>query len=270
MYSLAFEQRKWPKKHDYLVEQFEPLNVRDVLGYISAYHCDNRLPWSPPTHPHLTVVPRKRSPVRWYFLCPVCGRRCEDLFPPYLGATKDLKCRICSNLIYASQRHGKRHPLRKELTPRKRITQQRRQARYERASARNQRNADRMLQESRSEEYPDYDFPAIRRALESAIGGIRNIELDREANPPIRPLPGFSQSETERLLEKVKATMKDLAENAKSKKIREEFRKELRDRGWGYEEPKPEPVPLESPHRPGSNLFNLLKLPNVPPQNPAT
>jgi len=252
MYGLAFEQRKWPKKHDYLVEQFEPLNVRDVLGYISVYHADNRLPWNPPSHPHLTVVPRKRSPVRWYFLCPVCGRRCEDLYPPYLGATKDLKCRICSNLIYASQRHGKRHPLRKELTPRKRITQQRRQARYERASARNQRNADRMLQESQSEEYPDYDFKAIRKALETAIGGIQNMEADREANPPVQPLPGFSQLETERMLEKVKATMRDLAENAKSKKIREEARKELRDRGWGYEEPKPERVELKdktlSPH----------------------
>jgi len=164
--------------------------------------------------------------------------------------------------------------LRKELTPRKRITQQRRQARYERASARNQRDTDRMLQESRSEEYPDYDFPAIRRALETAIEGIRNMEFVEEPNPPIRPLPGFSQSETERLLEKVKATMKDLAENAKSKKIREEFKKELRERGisYGEETPNdfPEPVPLESPHRPGSNLFNLLKLPDVPAPKPAS
>ena len=96
------------------------------------------------------------------------------------------------------------------------------------------------------------------------------MEFVEEPNPPIRPLPGFSLSETKRLLEKVKATMKDLAENAKSKKIREEFRKELRERGWGYEEAKPEPVPLESPHRPGSNLFNLLKLPNVPAPKPAS
>ena len=78
------------------------------------------------------------------------------------------------------------------------------------------------------------------------------MEFVEEPNPPIRPLPGFSLSETEGLLEKVKATMKDLAQNAKSKKIREEFRKELRDRGWSYEEPKPEPVELKpetlSPH----------------------
>jgi len=96
------------------------------------------------------------------------------------------------------------------------------------------------------------------------------MEVDREANPPIRPLPGFSLSETEGLLEMVKATMKDLAQKAKSKRVRNMCKKEMRDRGWGYEEPKPEPVPLESPHRPGSNLFNLFQLPNVPPQNPAT
>jgi len=96
------------------------------------------------------------------------------------------------------------------------------------------------------------------------------MEFVEEPNPPIRPLPGFSLSETEGLLEKVKATMKDLAQNAKSKKIREEFKKELRERGWGYEEPKPEPVLLESPHRPGSNLFNLLKLPNAPAPKPAS
>ena len=267
--NLAFEQRKWPKKHDYLVEQFDPLNVRDVLGYISAYHCDNRLPWSPPTYPHLTVVPKKRPPIRWYFLCPVCQRRCEDLYPPYLGATKDLKCRICSNLIYASQRHGRQHPLRKTLTPRKRVSRQKSQARFEKIEARQKEKTRKLLQENQSEDVA-YDFPAIRRALETAIGGIKDMEVDREANPPILPLPGFSQTETERMLEKVKATMKDLAENAKSKKIREEARKELRDRGWGYEEPKPEPVPLENPHRPGSNLFNLFQLPNVPPQNPAT
>jgi len=238
MYNLAFEQRKWPKKHAYLVEQFEPLNVRDVLGHITTFHAQNRLPWNPPGLPHLTVVPRTRQPVRWYFLCPACNRKCEDLYPPYLGATKDLKCRICSNLIYASQRYGTRHPLRKILTPRKRITEQKRIARYEKVSARNRKNVDRILQESRSREYPDYDFPAIQRALESAIGGVRNMEFVKEPNPPIQPLPGFSQAENEALFEKVKATFEDLAENAKSKKVRNMAKKELRDRGWGYEERK--------------------------------
>ena len=96
------------------------------------------------------------------------------------------------------------------------------------------------------------------------------MEFVKEPNPPIRPLPGYSQSETEKLLEEVKVTMMDLAENAKSKRVRNMCKKELRDRGWVSEEPKPEPVLLESPHRPGSNLFNLLKLPNVPAPKPAT
>ena len=96
------------------------------------------------------------------------------------------------------------------------------------------------------------------------------MEFVEEPNPPIRPLPGFSQSETERLLEKVKATMKDLAQNAKSKRVRDMCKKELREHGWGSEEPKPEPVPLESPHRPGSNLYSLLKLPNAQAAKPAS
>jgi len=70
------------------------------------------------------------------------------------------------------------------------------------------------------------------------------MEFVEEPNPPIRPLPGFSQSETERLLEKVKATMKDLALNAKSKRVRDMCKKELRERGWVSEEPKPESVEL--------------------------
>jgi len=96
------------------------------------------------------------------------------------------------------------------------------------------------------------------------------MEFVKEPNPPIRPLPGFSQAENEALYEKVKATFEDLAQNAKSKRVRDMCKKELRDRGWGYEEPKPEPVLLESPHRPGSNLFNLLKLPNAPAPKPAS
>jgi hypothetical protein len=173
-------------------------------------------------------------------------------------------------LIYASQRHGKRHPLRKTLSSRKRVSRQKYQARFEKIEARQREKTQRLLNKETPSEYPNYDFPAIQRAMEAAIGGIKNMEVDREANPPLRSLPGFPESKIERMLEKVKATMKDLAENGKSKKIKEEFKKELRDRGWGYEKPKPEPVELESPHRPGSNIFNLLKLPNVPAPKPAS
>ena len=81
MYSPAFERQKWEKRHDFLIEQFDPVNIRDILGYIPARHVNNRLPWSPSNHPHLTVIPRRCGcMVRWFFLCPACGRRCEDLF----------------------------------------------------------------------------------------------------------------------------------------------------------------------------------------------
>lgn len=246
MYSPAFERQKWNKKHDYLVEQFDPVNVRDILGHIPAHNANHYLSWSPPSHPDLTVVPRKCGcMVRWFFECPSCRRRCEDLYPAYLGDTKNLKCRICSGLIYASQRFSKRHPLRKTLTPRKRLTEQRRLARYEKVSARNRKNVDGILQDIRSKEYPDYDYDAIRKALETAIGGIKNMEFVKEPDPPIRPYPGYSQAESEALFEKVKATMMDLAKNAKSKKVREQARKELRDRGLISEEPKPEPEELK-------------------------
>jgi len=150
MYSLAFEQRKFPKKHDYLVEDYvqvlPPLNVRDILGSLPPHNATNYLPWNPPTHPHLTVVPitaipKTHPPRRWYFLCPVCDRRCEDLFPAYLGDTHNLKCRKCSGLIYASQRYkNKHHPLRKVLTSKKRISEQKKLARSGKRSAKNGRN----------------------------------------------------------------------------------------------------------------------------------
>lgn len=217
-----------------------------------------------------SIVPRKcGAVVRWFFLCPACGRQCEDLF----DVSGSLKCRTCSNLIYASQRHGKRHPLRKELTPRKGVSQQKSMARFQQIEARQKEETRRMHQESQSE-YPDYDFPAIRKFLETAIGGITEMEINTGTNPLVRPYPGFSQSESEGLLKKVKATFEDLAQNAKSKRVRGQAKKEMRERGISYGEEtandSPEPVPLESPHRPGSNLFNLLKLPNVPAPNPAS
>lgn len=61
MYSLAFGKRKWPKKHDFLVEELEPLNVRDVLGYLTAHRAQKLLSWSPPTHPHLYCSQEMRS-----------------------------------------------------------------------------------------------------------------------------------------------------------------------------------------------------------------
>jgi len=78
----------------------------------------------------------------------------------------------------------------------------------------------------------------------------------------------------EALGRKAEGILKDLALNSKSKRVQNRCRIILKKRGISYEEEtandSPEPVPLESPHRPGSNLFNLLKLPNVPALKPAS
>src|SRR5262249_55664093 len=53
----------------------------------------------------------------------------ETLFIPPNASDGDWRCRSCWNLIYASQRYGRRHPLRRVLTSRKLATRVREQAR---------------------------------------------------------------------------------------------------------------------------------------------
>jgi len=97
------------------------------------------------------------------------------------------------------------------------------------------------------------------------------MEFVEEPNPPIQPLPGFSKAENEALFEEVKATMLDLAENAKSKRVRNMAKKELRDRGLLPQEPKPKPEPagqtladnkalLDSIHIPEEQIEYLKKM----------
>jgi hypothetical protein len=128
MITAAFERQKWPKRHEHLVEECvvagRVLHVNDVLSYLSGWHRQFIRSWNPPTHPWLTVVPRMAGPLRrWWFLCPRCTNRCETLYVTPSAHQDDWRCRWCWNLIYASQRHGFRHPLRRVSTPRKKITQ---------------------------------------------------------------------------------------------------------------------------------------------------
>ena len=196
METLAFEQHKWPKKHDYLVEECEPLNIRWVLGYLTAYHAQYFLPWSPPSHPNLTIVPRRCGRiVRWFFQCPCCGRRCEDLFPAYLGDRDNLKCRICSNLIYASQRYGHRHPLRKKLTSRKRISRQH-------SVIRQERKMERAMKKHKTLTPPDGLPQSDKAGVEGKswlddfaerLGPTTFIVTHpRPEEPAIKPYPGFT------------------------------------------------------------------------------
>jgi len=44
---------------------------------------------------------------RWWFLCPVCFRRCRILYQP--PSQSVFACRICHNLSYQSQQEGKNY-----------------------------------------------------------------------------------------------------------------------------------------------------------------
>jgi hypothetical protein len=124
MMSPGFLLRKWPKRHEHLVEDLvaarRVLHVADVLPELTGWHRHVIRSWNPPSHPRLTLVPRQGGPFRrWWWLCPACRRRCESLYtlPDSVGEGWR-----CHGLIYASQRHGSRHPLRRVLTRRKRIS----------------------------------------------------------------------------------------------------------------------------------------------------
>jgi hypothetical protein len=62
--------------------------------------------WEPQEH-RLQLLPTEPTygGVRWWFLCPQCGRRCGVL---YLQRTAPLPwaCRLCSGLVYRSQLEG--------------------------------------------------------------------------------------------------------------------------------------------------------------------
>src|SRR5438128_2671402 len=143
MISAAFLLRRWPKRHDHLVEECvaarQALHVGDVLPHLTGWHGHVIRSWNPPTRPYLTLVPRMAGPFRrWWFLCPRCRRRCEALYAMPGASREDWQCRLCHRLIYASQRYGFRHPLRRVLTHRKRTTRRKDVLRAERRMARRQ------------------------------------------------------------------------------------------------------------------------------------
>jgi hypothetical protein len=125
----AFDRQKWPKRHENLVEDCiakgSALHVDEVLPYLKLSGWQHQIisRWNPPMHPSLTLVPQMGGPFRrWWFLCPRCRRRCEALYIPPGVLRDDWRCRICHGLIYAVQRYGYRHPLRRVRTYRKKMT----------------------------------------------------------------------------------------------------------------------------------------------------
>ncbi len=138
MPSLGFLRNKWPKRHEFLVEQCQALHVSEVLPYLHRLNLkliDTYLTLS--THPYLRVVPRRGGIFKkWYFSCPRCRRPTETLYVPPGQRGYDRRCRVCWSLVYSSQRFGFRHPLRKKLTYRKRVTRLKLIRRQERSRSR--------------------------------------------------------------------------------------------------------------------------------------
>src|SRR5262252_7042986 len=135
MLTGGFLRQMWPKWHEHLVEECEALHVNDVLWSIQPSQLATRWEWTIPGPLTVRLVARRAGPFkRWWIVCPRCGRRRDALYLPP-GRTR-WACRDCHDLIYASQRHGFRHPLRKVLTHRKRISLRREVYRQARWSAR--------------------------------------------------------------------------------------------------------------------------------------
>jgi len=126
---------RWPKTHPHCVEECASIHVTQILPYLDEGTFTHGSAWIFPELPTTIRLVAQHSGVcrRWYFACVGCGRRCENLYRPDKAAPLNWRCRLCHDLIYASQRFGFRHPLRRKLTERKRRTRQKRAARFERS-----------------------------------------------------------------------------------------------------------------------------------------
>src|SRR5215471_9206018 len=143
MLTAGFLRQQWPKWHQFVIEECDVLHVSDVLRSIQPSLLAMRWEWTVPGPLTVRLVARQAGCFkrRWWIKCLACGSPRDALYLPP-NATR-WACRECHGLIYASQRHGFRHPLRKVLTHRKRITLQREVARQERRWARVRAKQDR-------------------------------------------------------------------------------------------------------------------------------
>ena len=116
--NASFLAHRWPKRHKWTVQQCKPLSVGDFLiGYRGL--------------PKVEAVERRAGCLkRTYLKCPRCGQLCQHLYltPPArtLAGTElptgGWGCRKCHSLVYASQRYGRKHLLRRILAPRRRLS----------------------------------------------------------------------------------------------------------------------------------------------------
>jgi hypothetical protein len=109
----AFLAHRWPKRHRWTIQECKPLSVADFVqartGMIRA-----RLP-------DVRIVEQAAGCVRRsYVVCPKCRNLCQHLYLPP-ETRRSWACRKCHNIIYASQRYGRKHLLRRILPPRARL-----------------------------------------------------------------------------------------------------------------------------------------------------
>ena len=262
MMSAALERYKWPKLHERVVEECRSLDVSDVLT-LDAFHRARLRSWSPPTHPWLLLVSRWGGPFRrWWFECPECGRRCETLYRPPGPLHEDWGCRMCWDLIYASQRYGRRHPERQVLTRRKRVTRAKRAeqlARVERARAREMAKARREFEK--------------RAAREARANRHRSLGRDQAAAGPSASLAGpfalgqpsdmeqvraATEADLLRLVPLALATLQEISATSRSGRLRQRARGSLRrySRWQGAQQSRPAtPVPASPTCRPPAPHF---------------
>lgn len=127
---------KWPKRHSFVVEECEALSVSDLPAL------DSRIKDLPLIGPKITiyvggqqtrdatievVLGARGKFVRRYLKCPHCHSARETLYRT--PRSQVFACRACWGLVFASQRYGRKHPLRGVATPRKREGQRRHPAR---------------------------------------------------------------------------------------------------------------------------------------------
>lgn len=162
MTPAGFLQNKWPQLHAYVVEECRVLHVNDLLRHLSPFHRKLLRTWQPDkTRPRVMLVSQMGGPfIRWWFI-PRCRRRCDALYMPPDVKREDWRCRVCWGLVYASQRYGERHPLRKTLTHRKRVTVRkevvRQQRRQHRLMQKQRRQLDGLPRFHKPQEGPGYE-----------------------------------------------------------------------------------------------------------------
>jgi len=229
----AFERHKWPLRHKYVIEECNFLNIKDVLGHLNILQRQYPSADFLSEYPWLTIVKgRGGFCEKYWFQCPICSCSCENLYREPDSVPEDWGCKKCRNLIYASQRFGANHPLRKVLTPRKKRTQQKKMMRQNRIFAKQKKR------QNRPEEVDpllskEKMIPFLRE-FKSFIdsGGSITIEVDssrlaKAENPSKNDLADRSNEMANEAISDALKVVQEIAKNSPSKTNRRRAQKML-------------------------------------------